>query len=182
MRRRVPLPRPAGPSPLPVAPRRPVRDPPVSSPARSRETGALDLPPRALRRRTPRSAAGRPTGLPVIGSRYRACRRGIRTPDTQNLNLLLYPSELSLAFEAGFEPALTEFQSAALPLSYSNEVWFAARSSVQGWCPTWEHGSGRPAAPCGIHEPARKDERAGRLAIAAGQENCAVQHLRFGDP
>jgi hypothetical protein len=48
---------------------------------------------------------------------------------------------------------------------------------VQGWYPTWEHGTGTPAAPCGIHEPARKDEPAVSRWIDQVKGNCAVQHF-----
>lgn len=44
--------------------------------------------------------------------------RRIRTFDNQNLNLMLYQSELSVVQTAGIEPATSGTKSGALPLSY----------------------------------------------------------------
>lgn len=89
---------------------------------------------------------GRPSGLqhssprtvfqitPWQGASLSGQWRRIRTFDNQNLNLMLYQTELSVVQTAGFEPATSGPKSGALPLSYirdpnpqSGAVYRAAR-------------------------------------------------------
>ena len=133
------------------------------------------LPPLARRLRTPRSAAGRPTGLPVIGSLGKAWFwRGSRTPDSQLNRLMLYPLSYPWRLKRESNPRPATRTAAALPLSYSiQHVWLARPVFTR------EHGSAWPAAPSGSRYRWTK-RGAARPAYATGQGFCAVQHGTAG--
>jgi hypothetical protein len=85
-------------------------------------------------------------------SALQAVWRRIRTFDSQIPNLMLYPTELSVAQITGIEPATSGHKSGALPLSYIR------------WLPTSE------AAP--YAGPAMPPARAGRKP----QPLCSLRH------